>query len=146
MNIFQKWQQKKQNKVNEVEKNEEDTKKMTLEQIKKAYADLSADDKKEFSQSIKDRVDESVGEQEKQEGDEDTQTAKDRVDESEGMEKAGKHEDEREDAEQIEKMLEPLIARLDALEVEIKASKKEPKKVETETKGNLDWIADRHKY
>lgn len=119
---------------------------MTLEQIKKAYADLSADDKKEFSQSIKDRVDESVGEQEKQEGDEDTQTAKDRVDESEGMEKAGKHEDEREDAEQIEKMLEPLIARLDALEVEIKASKKEPKKVEKETKDNLDWIADRHKY
>lgn len=146
MNIFQKWQQKKQNKVNEVEKNEEDTEKMTLEQIKKAYADLSADDKKEFSQSIKDRVDESVGEQEKQKGDEDTQTAKDRVDESEGMEKAGKHEDEREDAEQIEKMLEPLIARLDALEVEIKASKKEPKKVEKETKGNLDWIADRHKY
>ena len=40
------------------------------------------------SQTEKDRIDESVGEQEKLDGNKDSQTAKDRVDESEGAKKA----------------------------------------------------------
>lgn len=39
------------------------------------------------TQTEKDRVDESVGEQEKRDGDENSQSAKDRVDESEGTKK-----------------------------------------------------------
>lgn len=50
----------------------------TKEQV--AEAEKGADE-----QTEKDRVDESVGEQEKLDGDEDSQTAKDRVDESEGV-------------------------------------------------------------
>ena len=56
----------------------------TLEQVRKAYEDLSDEDKKTFTQSLKDRVDESVAAQERADGNEDSQTAKDRVDESLG--------------------------------------------------------------
>lgn len=66
----------------------------TLEQIKKAYADLSEDDKKSFHQSLKDRVDESVGEQEHLDSDRDTQSAKDRVDEAEGAKRADEEKKE----------------------------------------------------
>lgn len=68
----------------------------TLEDLRKAYADLSDDDKKTFRQSLDDRVDESVGEQEHLDGDADTLTAKDRIDEAEGTERA---DEEREEAE-----------------------------------------------
>ena len=60
----------------------------TLEEVRKAYENLSEEDKKTFRQNFSDRVDESVGEQEKDAGQEDEQTAKDRVDESLGEEKA----------------------------------------------------------
>ena len=60
----------------------------TLEEVRKAYEDLSEEDKKAFSQSIQDRVDESLGEQEKEDGTEDSQTAKDREDEALGEEHA----------------------------------------------------------
>lgn len=50
----------------------------TLEQIRKAYNDLSDDDKKSFQQSIADRVHESIGEQEHDDGDKDSQSAADR--------------------------------------------------------------------
>lgn len=56
------------------------------EQIEKAKKDVA--EKGPDSQTEKDRVDESVGEQEKQNGNENTQNAKDRVDESEGTKKA----------------------------------------------------------
>lgn len=60
----------------------------TLEQIKKAYADLSDDDKKSFHQSISDRVHESIGEQEHDDGDKDSQSAADREHEALGAEHA----------------------------------------------------------
>lgn len=75
----------------------------TEEQIDKAEEDIA--EKGADSQTEKDRIDESVGEQEKQEGDEDSQDAKDRVDESLG---------EKEYVE--EKDYEELLRRVEALE------------------------------
>lgn len=60
--------------------------KTTGEQVDEAKKGI--EDKGDDSQSDKDRIDESVGEQEHLDGDEDSQDAKDRVDESEGEEKA----------------------------------------------------------
>lgn len=58
----------------------------TEEQIAKAEENI--EEKGDDSQSEKDRIDESVGEQEKLDGDEDSQDAEDRVDESIDAEKA----------------------------------------------------------
>lgn len=55
-------------------------------QIEKAKEDIA--EKGADSQTKKDRIDESVGEQERRDGDENSQNAKDRVDESEGAKKA----------------------------------------------------------
>lgn len=70
----------------------------TFDEIVKAYEDLSEDDKKKFHQTLKDRIDESVADQEREGDDEDSQDAKDRVDEALGAEKAdiekGEDEDE----------------------------------------------------
>ena len=54
---------------------------------KKAEDNIEAKDK-QSEQSEKDRIDESVAEQEKHDGNEDSQTAKDRLDESDGEKKA----------------------------------------------------------
>ena len=59
--------------------------------IEKAKDDIEK--KGSDTQTEKDRVDESVAEQIKEDKDEDTQDAKDRVDESEGEEKAEKDKD-----------------------------------------------------
>lgn len=70
-------------------KKKEDNEKMTtLEQVRKAYDDLSDDDKKSFHQSISDRVHESIGEQEHDDGDKDSQSAADREHEALGEEHA----------------------------------------------------------
>ena len=55
-------------------------------QIAEAKTDIAK--KGADSQTEKDRIDESVGEQERLDGNKDSQTAKDRVDESEGTKKA----------------------------------------------------------
>lgn len=73
---------------------------MTFDEIVKAYEDLSEDDKKKFHQTLKDRIDESVGEQEREDGDEDSQDAKDRVDESLGEEEHLEEKDEEEDSDE----------------------------------------------
>lgn len=79
----------------------------TLEEVRKAYEDLSEEDKKTFRQTFSDRVDESLGEQKKDAGQEDEQTAKDRVDESLGEEKADKKaENERNSSETDENAAE----------------------------------------
>lgn len=72
----------------------------TAEQVLEAYKNLSDEEKTKFEQSLKDRVDESVGEQEHDDGNEDTQTAADRVDESEGEERA--EETDKEETETAE--------------------------------------------
>lgn len=60
----------------------------TLDEIRKAYEDLSDEDKKSFQQSIFDRVHESIGEQEHDDGNEDSQSAEDREHEALGEEHA----------------------------------------------------------
>lgn len=60
----------------------------TLEMVRKAYEDLSDDDKKKFHQSISDRVHESVAAQERGEGNEDSQSAEAREHEALGEEHA----------------------------------------------------------
>ena len=85
----------------------------TEEQIEKAETDMA--ETGEDSQTEKDRIDESVAEQEKEDGDEDSQTAKDRVDESEGMEKA-EEEEETEEPKQNSDVMQALVARITAIE------------------------------
>lgn len=60
----------------------------TLEMVRKAYEDLSEDDKKKFHQSISDRMHESIAAQERDEGDEDSQSAEAREHEALGEEHA----------------------------------------------------------
>lgn len=69
-------------------KKKEGKKMTTLEEVKKAYEDLSEDDKKSFHQSIADRIHESIGEQEEEHGQKDSQSAADREHEALGMEHA----------------------------------------------------------
>ncbi len=72
------------------EKKEEQTM-TTLEQVRKAYEDLSDDDKKSFHQSIADRVHESIAAQERADGNKDSQSADDREHEALGAEHAAGH-------------------------------------------------------
>lgn len=68
---------------------QEDNKNMTtLEEVKKAYEDLSDDDKKSFHQSLSDRVHESIAAQEREHGQEDSQSAEAREHEALGAEHA----------------------------------------------------------
>jgi len=75
-------------KFNFFKKSNQRSNEMTQDEkeIKKAKEDVA--EKGSDSQTEKDRIDESVGEQEKRDGDENSQNAKDRVDESEGTEKS----------------------------------------------------------
>ncbi len=75
--------------------------------IEKAKRDIEK--KGADSQTEKDRIDESVAEQLKEQHDEDSQTAKDRVDESEGLKKA----DERHDGSNYENHFSNLSTKLD---------------------------------
>ena len=84
---------------------QEDNKDMTtLEEIKKAYADLSEDDKKHFDeyhrgyqQTVSDRVHESLAAQERENGQEDSQSAEAREHEALGEE----HADGKGDVEEL---------------------------------------------
>lgn len=79
-------------------KQKEDNHEMTtLEQIRKAYEDLSDDDKKSFQQSIADRVHESIAAQERDDGNEDSQSAEAREHEALGAE----HADGKGDVEEL---------------------------------------------
>lgn len=60
----------------------------TLEEVRKAYEDLSEDDKKSFHQSLSDRVHESIAAQERADGNEDSQSAEAREHEALGEEHA----------------------------------------------------------
>lgn len=81
------WKFKKKKSEKEV------TELTTLEQVRKAYEDLSDDDKKSFHQSIADRVHESIAAQERADGNEDSQSAEDREHEALGEEHAEGHGD-----------------------------------------------------
>lgn len=113
----------------------------TAEQVLEAYKNLSDEEKTKFEQSLKDRVDESVGEQEHDDGNEDTQTAADRVDESEGEERAeeadkeetetAKEEPKDEDDEEEETQPEELPAEEEEEETEASTEEVEERADET---------------
>lgn len=107
----------------------EETMTQDEKEIEKAKKDIK--EKGPDSQTEKDRIDESVGEQEKRSGNENSQDAKDRVDESEGTKKADekraeekkeekkeeqreeKKEDKRDDLEErLEKFGDSLVEKL----------------------------------
>ena len=136
-----KWLRKKE-KPN---KEEQTTTMSTLDEVKKAYADLSEDDKKSFHQSIKDRVDESVGEQEHLDGTRDSQTAKDRVDEAEGEKKAieekkdEKREERQDDRdERHDDGLKEVFKRLDDLNAKVDALAKKPQEASKDESDELN--------
>lgn len=81
-------------------------------EIKEAKKDIA--EKGKDSQTEKDRIDESVGEQERRSGDENSQNAKDRVDESEGAKKADEKRAE-EKQEESKTDVSDTAARLDKL-------------------------------
>ena len=91
----------------------------TEKQIDKAEKDIA--EKGADSQTEKDRIDESVGEQEKEDGNEDSQDAKDRVDESLGEKKYVERKD-----------YEDLLKRVSALEEKANGKDKLPKPKEVE--------------
>lgn len=96
-----------------------------IEKAKRDIAEKGAD-----SQTEKDRIDESVGEQERRSGNENSQDAKDRVDESEGAKRADekRERDHREDhAERMARIEEKLDALTAALNKLTSAEKAETK-------------------
>lgn len=66
----------------------------TLDEVMEAYKRLSEEDQSKFKQSLKDRIDESVGEEEALHGEKDSQTAKDRIDEAIGTKLADDKKEE----------------------------------------------------
>lgn len=104
----------------------EDKEGETTEQIDKAEEDI--EQKGEDTQTEKDRIDESVGEQEELDGDKDSQDAKDRVDEAIGEDEAIEGEDEgktesdgvdrvsvlEKEIESLKEMVKGLTARIEA--------------------------------
>lgn len=77
-------------------------------QIEKAKEDVA--EKGADSQTEKDRVDESVGEQEKRSGNENSQNAKDRVDESEATKKADEERAEEKREEKGDELSEKILS------------------------------------
>lgn len=123
------WEKLKKNKK------QEDNKLTTLEQVRKAYEDLSDEDKESFHQSISDRVHESIAAQEREDGNEDSQSAEAREHEALGAEHADGEgdveelhesddtaEEKREDKEDEERddPFQAILARLEALEEHFK--------------------------
>ncbi len=104
----------------------------TLEEVRKAYEDLSDEDKENFRQSVSDRVHESIAAQERADGDEDTQTAADREHEALGAEHADERRDDAQDARQDahedsdRNMYGEILDRLAALEKAIADGKEKP--------------------
>lgn len=121
------------------------------EQIAKAKEDIS--EKGKDSQTEKDRIDESVGEQERKDGNENSQSAKDRVDESDGAKKADEKKDEGEepkgeetdkaedDKEYVSKAdFEKLAARVEEILTQMQNQGKNPERVDEEKEKRLNRI------
>jgi len=111
-------------------KKEQKEKMTTLEQVRKAYEDLSEDDKKSFHQSIADRVHESIAAQERADGNEDKQSAEDREHEALGAE----HADGKDDVEELHETDEGK-GKETVEEAEEKAEKREEEREDDKTDG-----------
>lgn len=108
------------------------TAKDTTEQIEEAEKHI--DEKGEDKQTEKDRIDESVAMQEKNEGDKDSQGAKDRVDEAMGEDKYLAHEE-------AIKELRAEIAHLKEAQAEAVSK---PREVDDSESKKLDEIKNRY--
>lgn len=108
MAFFKRKQKNIETPPEEVKGKEEEQNMTTLEQVRKAYEDLSDDDKKTFHQSLSDRVHESIAAQERADGNKDSQSAKDREREALGAEHAdwGRFDSFEERLKKIEEALE----------------------------------------
>lgn len=132
MAFFKRKQKNIETQPEEVTEKEEDKEMTTLEQVRKAYEDLSDDDKKTFHQSLSDRVHESIAAQERADGDEDKQSAEDREHEALGTEHAderrAEHKDAKEDADEIERYMRPIMDKLEDLSKRIDGMERRPEK------------------
>lgn len=132
MAFFKRKQKNIETTPEEVAENEEDKEMTTLEQVRKAYEDLSEDDKKTFHQSLSDRVHESIAAQERADGNEDKQSAEDREHEALGAEHAderrAEHNDAKEDADEIERYMRPIMDKLEDLSKRIDGIERRPEK------------------
>lgn len=114
------------------------------EQIAKAKEDIT--EKGEDSQTEKDRIDESVGEQESEDGNKDTQSAKDRVDESEGAEKADEKKEEESDKAEDKKEyvsreeFDALVAKIDGLIEQMQDAGRRPEREDEEREAKLNRV------
>ena len=106
----------------------------TEKQIDKAEDDIA--EKGADSQTEKDRIDESVGEQEKIDGNEGSQDAKDRVDES-----IGESEAERVEKEDSEEVNSALGARISALEEQLASLAERMEQMLSNLENNKDFGA-----
>lgn len=122
----------------------------TIDEVKKAYADLSDEDKEAFKQSLNDRVDESVAAQEVDSDTVDSQTAKDRIDEAVGEEKheeaveqvheevqEEKHEEHDAEIEELKQIVADLKATVEGL-------KREPQPAPKETSDELERLTAKY--
>lgn len=136
-------------------KRKEDEQMTTYEEVKAAYEKLSEEDKGKFKQSLKDRIDESVGEEKDLHGDKTKQPVKDDIKESVGEEKelAEKREEKaegeampkaemgEEKAGDWHEALEGIKQEIASLRAEMTAAKQEPKAASEEKQSMLDKIA-----
>lgn len=126
----------------------------TLEEIRKAYEDLSDDDRKSFDQSIADRVHESIAAQEHDDGNEDSQSAEAREHEALGAEHADGEgeveelhekddtpEEKNEDREDAMKSMRDEIAKLSA---RIELLERTPQPADQSTADKLNELERRY--
>ena len=104
---------------------------MSSEQIEKAEENIAK--KGADSQTVKDRIDESVGKQEEDEGDKDSQSAKDRVDEAMGEDKYLARKD-------AEEKFSKLFERLDKLEERLVEMDRRPKVIDKDESDRLSEL------
>ena len=104
---------------------------MSSEQIEKAEENIAK--KGADSQTVKDRIDESVGKQEEDEGDKDSQSAKDRVDEAMGEDKYLARKD-------AEEKFSKLFERLDKLEEHLVEMDRRPKVMDKDESDRLSEL------
>lgn len=144
------------------DKEKEENKDMsTLDQVRKAYEDLSEDDKKSFRQSIADRVHESVAAQERTEGDEDKQSADAREHEALGAEHAAgegdvselrerddtaeeKREDAKDESRRFEDMIAPIRDEIEKLRRELTEYKREPRRADDADSEKLRHLENKY--
>lgn len=104
---------------------------MSSEQIEKAEENIAK--KGADSQTVQDRIDESVGKQEEDEGDKDSQSAKDRVDEAMGEDKYLARKD-------AEEKFSKLFERLDKLEERLVEMDRRPKVMDKDESDRLSEL------